>query len=136
MSRVDAEVHAFSTAVLRYLTARLAACPGEVNYEDGLVVLAEEGQCSTARWMIGKGLEHILFMNLLQRGREPVPPATQQPIRRLQSLFSLCKRLPQSLLPVEHLGRRADDDGVETLEREAVCLLTGPGRWVINPIVI
>jgi len=89
LGRVDAQLHAFPPAVLRDPAARLAACPGEVDHEDGLVVLAEYGQRNVARLMVVQDPVHVVLVNLLQGSREVAPPALQELVRRLQLMLSL-----------------------------------------------
>ena len=90
LCRVHAQFHAFLPVVLRDPTVRLAACPGEVNHQYGLVVLAKDGQSNVAHLMVVQNQVHVLLMYLLQGSREVAPPALQELVRRLQALLALC----------------------------------------------
>ena len=78
----------------------------------------------------------ILLVKLLQGSREVFSPALQEFKGRLQLLLSLYQGLPKRSLGIEHLGRRADNNGVETLDRKPVRLRAGL-RWrMVNPVVV
>ena len=86
--------------------------------------------------MVVEDQVRVLLMNLLQGSREVFPPALQEFKSYLQLLLALYKGLPERSLGIQHLGRRADNNGVETLDGEPVCLRAG-FRWgVVNPVVV
>lgn len=78
----------------------------------------------------------VLLVDLLQRSREVFPPALQEFKSRLQLLLPLYKGLPERSLVIEHLGRRADNNGVKTLDGKPI-RLRASSRWgVVNPVVV
>ena len=111
----DAQLHAAPAAGVRDAAVGLAARPGEVDQEDGLVVLAEDGQRDVARVVVVQDAVHVVLVDVLQGSREVAPPALEELVRRVQLLLALEQRLPQRALVVEHLGRGADDDAVQAL---------------------
>ena len=86
--------------------------------------------------MVVEGQVRVLLMNLLQRSREVFSPALQEFKSYLQLLLPLYKGLPERSLGIQHLGRRAENNGVKTLDGEPVRLCAG-FRWgVVNPVVV
>ena len=133
---VHAQLHTFLATGLRHAAAGLGARPGEVDHEDGLVVLAEDGQCDVARLVVVKDVMHVVLVDILQRNREVTSPALQELECCLQFLLALREGLAQSTLVVEHLSGGTDDDGVETLQGEPVCFVAGLRWGVVDPVVI
>lgn len=63
-------------------------------------------------------------------------PAFQEFKGHRQLLLPLYEGLSERSLRIEHLGRRADDNRVETLDGKPVRLRADLRRGVINPVVV
>ena len=85
--------------------------------------------------MVVEDQVRVLLVDLLQRSREVFSPALQQFKSRFQLLLPLYQGLPERSLVIEHLGRRADNNGVKTLDGKPI-RVRASSRWgVVNPVV-
>ena len=86
--------------------------------------------------MIVEGQVRVLLVNLLQRNRKVFSPAFQEFESYLQLLLPLNKGMPERSLGIQHLGCRADNNGVKTLDRKPVGFCAR-FRWgVVNPVMV